>query len=97
MEGGNRYTAAIISSSENQVTIIIREVYRDPGQKDYLSFPSRGIEGTRTNIVDRVIRRELEQEEASSGETGYMVIGGEEPESLAEESLDSDDETDNEE
>ena len=97
MEGGNRYTAAIISSSENQVTIIIREVYQDPGQKDYLSFPSRGIEGTRTNIVDRVIRRELEQEEASLGESGYTVVGGEEPESLTDESLDSDDETDNEE
>ena len=97
MEGGNRYTSAIVSSSENRVTVIIREICQVPSQKDYLSFPSRVVENPRTNIVDRVIKRELEQEEASLGESGYTVVGGEESESLTDESLDSDDETDNEE
>jgi hypothetical protein len=96
MEGGNKYTVAIVSSSEGAVTVIIREVYRDPAQAGQLSFPSRGLEGVRANVGDRVIRRELEQEEALPGEPGYTVIGGEERESLPEEHLDTDDETDNE-
>lgn len=30
MDGGNRYSAAIVSSTEETMTIIIREVYQDP-------------------------------------------------------------------
>jgi len=97
MEGGNKYTAAIVSSSEDMVTVIIREVYQDPGQLGRLSFPSKGLEGVRSNVGDRVIRRELELEEALPGEPGYTVVGGEEAELLPEESVVSDDETDNEE
>jgi len=32
IEGGNKYTAAIVSSAEDMATIIIREVYQDPTQ-----------------------------------------------------------------
>jgi tetratricopeptide (TPR) repeat protein len=44
MKGGNKYTAIIISSTEEMVTIIIREVYQDPSQTGQLSFPSKGFE-----------------------------------------------------
>ncbi len=96
MEGGNKYTAAIVNSSEDMVTVIIREVYQDPGQIGRLSFPSKRLEGVRSNVGDREIRRGLELEEALPGELGYTVVGGEEK-SLREESGDSHDETDNEE
>jgi hypothetical protein len=95
MEGGNKYTAAIISSTEEMVTVIIREVYQDPSQVGRLSFPSRGGEGLRPYVGDRIIRRELEYEEALPEEPGYTIIGGEERELLPEELHDIDDEADN--
>jgi len=90
MEGGNRYTAAIISSTEEAVTVIIREVYQHPSQAGRLSFPLRGAESLRPYVGDRLIRRELEYEEALSGEPTYTIIGGDDTELLPEESHDTD-------
>jgi len=90
IRGGNRYSAAIVSSTDKSVTAIIRETYQDPGQLGQLSFPTRGIEAPRPDISDRVIRRELEQEDALSGDPGYTVVGGEEPEALAESPVEDD-------
>jgi tetratricopeptide (TPR) repeat protein len=64
MEGGNRYTAAIVSSAEDKVTVIIREVYQDPSQAGQLSFPPKGAESFRPYISDKMLRRELEYIEA---------------------------------
>ncbi len=97
MEGGNKYTAAIVSSAEAVVTVIIREVYQDPSQAGRLSFPSKGPESLRPYVGDRIIRRELEHEEATIGGLTYTLVGGEEAELLPEEPLDTDDEVDNEE
>ncbi|MDD5289079.1 MAG: tetratricopeptide repeat protein [Dehalococcoidales bacterium] len=90
IRGGNRYSASIVSSTEKSITVIIRETYQDPSQASQLSFPTRGIEGARPDITDRVIRRELEQEDALLGEPGYTVVGGEEPEALAEQPIEDD-------
>jgi len=92
IEGGNRYSAAIVSSTENQMTIIIREIYQDPSQAGRLYFPPRDLDGPRTYVSHRMLRRESEHEES-----GYTIIGGEEIEPLPEESLDIDDQADNEE
>ena len=98
MEGGNKYTAAIVGSTEEMATVIIREVYQHPSQVGRLSFPSKGVEGLRTYVGDRIIRRGLEQEEALPEEPGYTIIGGEEVEELLPEELpEIDEETDNEE
>ena len=90
MEGGNKYTAAIISSTEEAVTVIIREVYQDPSQAGRLSFPSRGTESFRSYVGDTIIRREIEYEEALPGEPTYTIVGGDETELLSEESSDTD-------
>ncbi len=96
MGGGNKYTAAIVGSTEEMVTVIIREVYQDPSQVGRLSFPSKGVDGLRPYVSDRIIRRGLEYEEALPDEPGYTIIGGEGTEELlTEESHDVDDETDN--
>ncbi len=92
MEGGNKYAASIISSSEMMATVIIREVYQHPNQAERLSFPSRGTDSVRSNVGDMAIRRDIEAEEALVAEPGYTVIGGEETELPAEESVDNDDE-----
>ncbi len=97
MKGGNKYTATVISSAEEMMTIIIREVYQAPNQVGQLSFPSRGVERIRPHIGDRIFRRELEYEEGVVEEPGYTIIGGDEVELLAEESPDIDDKADDEE
>jgi hypothetical protein len=96
INGGNRYSAAIVSSTDKTVTAIIRETYMAPGQMGQLSFPTRGIEAARPDITDRVLRRELEQEDALNGDPGYTVVGGEEPEALAESPMDDDFDDDSE-
>jgi hypothetical protein len=97
MEGGNKYSAVVVRSSEAATTLIIRETYQDPGQVGRLSFPSRRLEGIRANVGDRVIRRELEHEESLLGEPGYTVIGGNETTVLTDESVEGNDEDENEE
>jgi hypothetical protein len=63
MEGGNKYAAAIVSSTEDKVSVIIREVYQDPSQAGQLSFPPKGGEGLRPYLSDKVLRRGLESGE----------------------------------
>ncbi len=69
MAGGNQYTAAIVSSTEDRVTVIIREVYQDPSQAGQLSFPSKVAEGLRPYLSDKMLRRELEYMEALAEES----------------------------
>lgn len=95
MEGGNKYTAVTVSSAEEMVTIIIREVYQAPSQAGRLSFPPRGLERLRPYVSDRIVKRELTYEEEAVEEPGYTPIGGEEAEILAEESPDIGDKVDN--
>ena len=96
--GGNRYSAAIVSSTEGAISVMIREVYRHPGQAGRPSFPSRWPAGSRTDIGDRVLRRELEHGEGTTTDSGYTVVGGgEETELLVEDSPEYDDEGSDEE
>ena len=78
MEGGNKYTAAIVSSAEDGVTIIIREAYQDPSQAGRLSFPAKDFKSPRPYISDRIIRHEpeLEYEEGVEEEPDYTTAGG---------------------
>jgi hypothetical protein len=100
MEGGNTYTATIVSSTEEAVSVIIREVYQDSSQAGLLSFPPKGSENFRpyvnNRMGDRIIRREIEYEEALPGEPSYTIIGGEDETELLSEDSDID-EIDNEE
>jgi len=97
MEGGNRYTATIISSTVEAVTIIIREVYQHSSQTGRLSFPLKGTENVRPYVGDRIIRRELEYEEALPGEPSFTLIDENGMELLTEENADVDEESESEE
>ena len=97
MRGGNKYTATVINSTEEMMTIIIREVYQDPSQAGQLSFPLKGFERIRPYVGDRIFRRDLEREEEVMGGPGYTIVGGDRVELLSEESPDIDDKADNEE
>ena len=90
MEGGNKYIAAIINSTEEMVTVIIRETYQDPSQVGQLSFPAKGESGL-PYVGERIIRRELEHEETMPEEPGYTIVAeGEETELLPEEFVEED-------
>jgi tetratricopeptide (TPR) repeat protein len=68
MGGGNQYSAAIVSSGEDRVLVIIREIYQDPSQAGLLSFPPRGGESLRPYLSDKMLRRELEYIETLADE-----------------------------
>ena len=74
MQGGNRYTAAVLSSMEETMTVIIREVSQHPSMAGRLSFPARDAGSMRPHFSDRILRRELQHEEEIEEETGYTVI-----------------------
>ena len=92
MEGGNKYSAAVVSSTEEAMTLIIREVYQAPSQAGRLSFPSRGVEELRPYVDERVFKLESEYEEIMPEESGYTIIGGEGIEVLPEEHVNIGDE-----
>src|SRR3954454_18145251 len=55
IEGGNKYAAAVKSLGENDVELIIKEIYRDPSQTR-LSFPATGGEGVRAYTRESLVR-----------------------------------------
>jgi tetratricopeptide (TPR) repeat protein len=69
MGSGNRYSAAIVSVSEERVMVIIREIYQDPSQAGQLSFPPRGMDNLRPYLSDKMLRRELENIETMADES----------------------------
>jgi hypothetical protein len=87
MLGGNQYQAAVVASTVDMMTVMIRETYQAPAQAGKLSFPPKGLEEVRPYVSDRILKSDAEDEEDS----GYTIIGGDEIEVLPEESDDSDD------
>jgi tetratricopeptide (TPR) repeat protein len=85
MKGGNQYTAAIVNSSENAISVIIRETYQDPGQIDQVSFPSRKLEEIQPYASERVFRPEYEEEEELVEASVISEEGVETPEEPVEE------------
>lgn len=51
MQGGNRYAAAIASIGDDQVRVMVREVYQHPDLAGRLSFPPARAEALRTAEV----------------------------------------------
>jgi len=76
MEGGNQYAAAIVSTAEERVLVIIREAYQDPSQAGQLSFPPRSGESLRPYLSDKMLRRELEHIETEAEEPTETERGG---------------------
>jgi tetratricopeptide (TPR) repeat protein len=88
MVGGNRYTATVVSSSEDMMAIIIRETYQYPSQEGQLSFPSKGFGSLRPYVSDKIIRRRIEYDEAAVREPGYVMTSEDEAELLSDEPTD---------
>ena len=76
IEGGNQYTAAVVSAAEDRVLVIIRESYQDPSMAGNLSFPPRGGESLRPYVSDKMLRRELEHIETEAEGPAEGEAGG---------------------
>lgn len=63
IKGGNRYTAAITSSTDGEVKIIITEIFQHPSQAGRPSFPAKRYDGFRSYVKDSVLKYELDEEE----------------------------------
>ncbi len=99
MNGGNRYAATVISSSESHLTIIIREVYQNPSQAGQLSFPAKGLSKLKPYFSPA---QRQPYDESVAREPGLHVEAGEEDEeeehsAEALEAADTDHEEDDEE
>ena len=92
MKGGNRYDAAIVNISRQQISIIISETHRHPDLGNVYSFPTKSKEEYRVYWKDARLRydidSELEQDEeytADRRETyqdGSGLSDGKEPSEL---------------
>jgi tetratricopeptide (TPR) repeat protein len=60
---GNRYEAAVTSATEQQVRVILREVYQSPDMAGRPSFPVRADTTFRPYIKDSVLQYGLDEEE----------------------------------
>ena len=63
IEGGNKYAAAITSISDNEVKVILREIYKSPSQAGKVSFPPKNIPSFRPYIKEGALLRYNEDEE----------------------------------
>jgi hypothetical protein len=88
MQGGNKYSAMVVKSTADMMTVMIRETFQHPSQVGKLSFPPKGMEEFRAYGSDKLSKLEAEGEEEDSG---YTIIGGDEVEVLPEEPENADD------
>ncbi|OGO19307.1 MAG: hypothetical protein A2Z15_04260 [Chloroflexi bacterium RBG_16_50_11] len=91
MLGGNKYSAAVVKSTAEGMTVMVRETFQDPSQAGKLSFPPKGMEEFRAYGSDKFTKIEGEEED----ESGYTIIGGDEIEVLPEEPETAEDDTGN--
>jgi hypothetical protein len=91
MLGGNKYSAFVVKSTADGMTVMVRETYQDPSQVGKLSFPPKGMAEFRAYGSDKLTKIEGEEED----ESGYTIVGGDEVEVLAEENSEVEDDTGN--
>jgi tetratricopeptide (TPR) repeat protein len=91
MLGGNQYSAVVVRSNADGMTVMVRETFQHPNHAGKLSFPPKGMEEFRPYASDRLLRLEAEDED----ESGYTIIGGDEVEVLPEEAEEEEDDSGN--
>ena len=70
INGGNKYSASIISCGDNWINIILRETFKSPSQKSIISFPSidkssNNFSESRRNLSRAIAERELKEIDAT--------------------------------
>lgn len=80
--GGNRYAAAIASSTDGEVRVIITEAFQHASQAGRPSFPARGADGFRSYVKRSILRYELGEEEEAVDDSGEPIEAEEDTEVL---------------
>jgi hypothetical protein len=93
MLGGNKYSAIVVKSTAEGMTVMVREIFQHPSQAGKLSFPPKGMEEFRAYGSDKLSK--VETEEGEEDESGYTIVGGDEVEVLPEEASGVEDDTGN--
>lgn len=93
MLGGNQYSALVVKSTAEGMTVMVRETYQHPSQAGKLSFPPKGMAEFRSYGSDKLTTIQSEGEDED--DSGYTIIGGDEVEVLPEETEEADDDTGN--
>jgi hypothetical protein len=68
IKGGNRYDATVTSVGEQELTIIVREVYQHQSQAETVSFPSKGGSDYRVYLPGTILGYELGEEETDESD-----------------------------
>jgi hypothetical protein len=82
MNGGNKYSSAIVSIDDSKVRVIIREIYQSPNLLGMPSFPAKPVEGFQPHVKDTLLRRRSAEEEESLEEVDESELFGEEGQEL---------------
>jgi hypothetical protein len=90
MLGGNEYTASVVKSTMDTMTVIVRETFQHPNNAGKMSFPPKGLAEFRPYGSDKLLKLDTDDEEDS----GYTIIGGDGIEVFPEDAEDDDDDTD---
>ena len=93
MLGGNKYSAVVVKSTADRMTVMVRETYQHPSQAGKLSFPPKGMDEFRPYASDKLLKVESAGEEED--ESGYTIIGGDEVEVMPEDAEETNDDTGN--
>ena len=72
MKGGNRYEAAVTSVGDQELSIIIREVYQHSSQTGSVSFPLRGGASHGVYLRRTILGYGLGEDEAVGGEPAVV-------------------------
>lgn len=75
IEGGNRYTAAIVSLDNEKKKVLIRETFQHATQIGRLSFPIRVVEGFQPHVRDTLLRHGEVEEIFDEGEDNELEEG----------------------
>ena len=92
IEGGNRYTAAVTTLADRNVTVIIREAYQHPSQRGKFSFPPKALPAAayRPYVREGALRYGMEEDD--EGMFDYDADDNDIDTDDAEEELDYEDE-----
>ena len=73
MDGGNKYTAAVVAVNEQGVSVIIRETFKHRSLQNVCSFPSKAKGEDRVYLNETVARFMLEGDADDDDEEGNII------------------------
>lgn len=73
MDGGNKYTAAVVAVNEQGVSVIIRETFKHRSLQNVCSFPSKAKEVDRV-YLNETVARFMREEDADDDDEEENII-----------------------